>query len=306
LNSYLGFPAGCPRVDYDGVVEDRPKEAWQPLTFGGVARFAVASCWRLLSVELVFALIVAATVVWFVQQAWVPVINKTIKQMPPTGEIRGGRLDWPSETVLQQEGPFMRIAVRPGGFSNVEESADLVLAFDSSNLRIGSSLGLGLLTLPYPMGWILSFNKTELEPWWGARSHMLLAGLGLMVVLALQFVWSALGLLYMLPVKIFSVSRLDRVGAIKIAIAAQMPGALVMSVGIVLYGLKQLDLVALLVVWGVHLALPWLYLMFSPILAPKQPKPQKARSKKTQVKGDHRDNPFHDTSGNSGNPFGND
>ena len=128
-------------------------------------------------VELVFALMVAATVVWFVQQAWVPVIDKTIKQMPPTGEIRGGRLDWPSGTVLQQEGPFMRIAVRPGGFTNVEESADLVLAFGSSDLRIGSSLGLGLLTLPYPMGWILSFNKTELEPWWGARSHMVLAGL---------------------------------------------------------------------------------------------------------------------------------
>lgn len=276
------------------------------MTFGGVARFAAASLWRLLMVELVFALMVAATVVWFVQQAWVPVIGKTIKQMPPTGEIRGGRLDWPSGTVLQQAGPFMRIAVRPGGFTNVEESADLVLAFGSSDLRIGSSLGLGLLTLPYPMGWILSFNKTELEPWWGARSHMVLAALGLLVVLALQFVWSALGLLYMLPVKIFSVSRVDWVGAIKIAIAAQMPGALVMSVGIVLYGLKQLDLVALLVVWGVHLALPWMYLIFSPILAPKQTKSQKTRSKKIQVKRDSGNNPFHDTSGNSGNPFGSD
>ena len=71
----MSFPAGCPRVAYGGVVEDRPKEAWQPLTFGGVARFAAASLWRLLMVELVFALMVAATVVWFVQQAWVPVIG---------------------------------------------------------------------------------------------------------------------------------------------------------------------------------------------------------------------------------------
>lgn len=276
------------------------------MTFGGVARFAVASRWRLLVVELFFALMVAATVVWFVQQAWAPVIDKTIRQMPPTGEIRGGRLAWPSGAVLQQEGPFMRIDVRPGGFANVVESADLVLAFGSSDLRIGSSLGLGLLTLPYPTGWILSFNKTELEPWWGARSHMVLAGLGLLTILALLGAWSALGLLYMFPVKVFSFNRVDWAGAKKIAIAAQMPGALVMSVGIVFYGLKQLDLVALLIVWGVHLLLPWMYLMFSPILAPKPPKPQKAKSKKPKVRRDPRDNPFDETSENSGNPFGGD
>ncbi len=273
------------------------------MTFGGVARFAVASRWRLLMVELVSALMVAATVVWFVQQAWVPVIDKAIRQMPPTGEIRGARLAWPSGAVLQQEGPFMRIDVRPGGFTNVVESADLVLAFGPSDLRIGSSLGLGLLTLPYPTGWILSFNKTELEPWWGARSHMVLAGLGLLVVLTLLFAWSALGLLYTFPAKVFSVNRVDWAGARKIAVAAQLPGALVMSIGIVFYGLKQLDLVALLVVWGVHLMLPWVYLMFSPILAPKPPKPQKAKSKKTKVKRDPGDNPFDEPSGNSGNPF---
>ena len=273
------------------------------MTFGGVARFAVASLWRLLMVELVFALMVAATVVWFVQQAWVPVIDKSIRQMPPTGEIRAARLAWPNGAVLQQEGPFMRIDVRPGGFTNVVESADLVLAFDASRLQVGSSLGLGLLTLPYPTGWILSFNKTELEPWWGARSHMVLAGLGLLVVLTLLFAWSALGLLYTFPAKVFSVNRVDWAGARKIAVAAQLPGALVMSIGIVFYGLKQLDLVALLVVWGVHLMLPWVYLMFSPILAPKPPKPQKAKSKKTKAKRDPGDNPFDEPSGNSGNPF---
>ena len=273
------------------------------MTFGGVARFAVASLWRLLMVELVFALMVAATVVWFVQQAWVPVIDKSIRQMPPTGEIRAARLAWPNGAVLQQEGPFMRIDVRPGGFTNVVESADLVLAFDASRLQVGSSLGLGLLTLPYPTGWILSFNKTELEPWWGARSHMVLAGLGLLVVLTLLFAWSALGLLYTFPAKVFSVNRVDWAGAWKIAVAAQLPGALVMSIGIVFYGLKQLDLVALLVVWGVHLMLPWVYLMFSPILAPKPPKPQKAKSKKTKAKRDPGDNPFDEPSGNSGNPF---
>ena len=256
-------------------------------------------------VELVFALMVSATVVWFVQQAWVPVIDKTIKQMPPTGEIRGGRLDWPSGTVLQQEGPFMRIAVRPEDFTNVVESADLVLAFGSSDLRIGSSLGLGLLTLPYPTGWILSFSKTELEPWWGARSHMVLAGFGLLVILALLCAWSAMGWVYMVPVKIFSVNQVSWAGAKKIAIAAQMPSVLVMIAVIVLYGLKQINLVGLLAVWGVHLVLPWVYLMFSPILAPKPPKP-KTKAKKTKAKRRTEDNPFDESSESSGNPFGSD
>ena len=241
------------------MANDRLKDAWLPLTFGGVARFAVASRWRLLAVELVFALLVAATAVWFVQQAWVPEIEKAIQQMPTTGEIRGGRLAWPSEAVLLQEGPFMRIDVRPGGFTEmgVVESADLVLAFGLNDLQVGSSLGLGLLTLPYPTGWILSFSKTELEPWWGARSHMVLAGFGLLVILALLCAWSALGWLYMVPVKIFSVNQVSWAGAKKIAIAAHMPSVLVMIAGIVLYGLKQINLVALVVVWGVHLVLPW-------------------------------------------------
>ena len=112
--------------------------------------------------ELIFALFVAATLVWFVQQAWVPEIEKAIQQMPMTGEICDGRLAWPSEAVLLQEGPFMRIHVSPGGFTEmgVVESADLVLAFGPNDLKLGSSLGLGLLTLPYPPG-CLFFSKNR-------------------------------------------------------------------------------------------------------------------------------------------------
>ena len=276
------------------------------MTFGGVARFAVASRWRLLGVELFFALLVAAVSVWFVQQAWVPVVDGVIGRMPTTGEIRGGQLVWPSGVLLQEEGPFMRIDVRPGGFTEmgVVESADLVLAFGSSDLQLGSSLGFGLLTLPYPTGWIVSFNKSELEPWWGARSHMVLVGFGLGIILMLLCAWSALGWLYTFPVKVFSVNQVSWAGAKKIAIASQMPGALVMSAGIVIYGLKQIDLVALLVVWCGHLVLPWVYMMFSPILAPKPLKPKKAKPKKNKAKREAEDNPFDESSESSGNPFG--
>jgi hypothetical protein len=281
------------------VAIDRLKAAWQPLTFSGVARFAVASRWRLLSVELFFALLVAVVSVCFVQQAWVPVVDGAIGKMPATGEIRGGQLAWPEGGLLQEEGPFMRIDVTPGGFTNVVETADLVLAFGPSNLRLGSNLGFGLLTLSYPTGWIVSFNKSELEPWWGARSHMVLGGFGLGIILMLLCAWSALGWLYTFPVKIFSANQVGWAGAKKIAIASQMPGAFVMSIGIVIYGLKQIDLVALLMVWCGHLVLPWVYMMFSPILAPKLPKPKKNKPRRQEGK-----NPFDESSGSSDNPFG--
>jgi len=51
--------------------------------------------------------------------------------------------------------------------------------------------------------------------------------------------------------------------------------------------------------------LPWVYLMFSPILAPKPPKP-KAKAKKNKAKRKMNDNPFDESSENSGNPFGRD
>ena len=286
------------------MAEDQPKEAWQPLTFVGVARFAVASRWRLLTVELVFALTVAVVVVWFVNQGWMPVIEKSINQMPSNGEIRGGRLEWPSGTVVQQEGPFMRIDVRPTGFTNVVETRDLVLAFGPDELKIASSLGLGVLPVAYIKGWIISFNKSFLGPWWGARSHIVLIGLGVLVVITLLIAWSALGVLYMFPVKVFSMRRVSWMGARKLAIAAHLPGVLVMNVAIVLYGLKQLDLVALIIVWVGHLFLPWAYLIFSPILAPKPSNSKTANSFMTLAKRRPKDNPFDEPTDSKDNPFG--
>ena len=84
------------------MADDRSREAWQPFTIGGVARFAVASRWRLLGVQCLFALAVAGTVVWFISRAWMPVIDAAIDRMPQSGAIVDGRLAWPKRHAARR------------------------------------------------------------------------------------------------------------------------------------------------------------------------------------------------------------
>src|SRR5215831_1390432 len=60
---------------------------WLPLTPRGVAAFARASWWRLLLVQFIFATLVAAAVVWFLDTAWFPTIHNAIRKLPARGEI---------------------------------------------------------------------------------------------------------------------------------------------------------------------------------------------------------------------------
>ena len=296
------------------MADDRSTEAWQPFTIGGVARFAVSSRWRLLGVQCLFALAVAGVAVWFVNRAWMPVIDEAIDRMPQTGAISDGRLAWPSGATLHVEGPagepFMRVDVQPNGLTNVVETIDLVVAFEADRVLLGSSLGLGLLVVPYPPSVDIPFNKSDLEPWWGARSHLVLAALGLLIIIGLLLSWAVLGWVYMVPVKIFSVNRVSWRGAWQLASAAHMPGALVMSAGMILYGFKQLELVGLVFVWAIHLVLPWFYLILSTIFATKPPARVKKdkTDPKPKAKPAKKDNPFDEGSEEDkpkpGNPFG--
>src|SRR5512140_1083235 len=95
----------------DAPQQNRPL-AWQPLTPRGVAAFADVSLGRLLPVQLVVALIVAGTGVWFLHTAWFPVITTAIRLLPDRGQIQAGRLDWqePSPSVLAQ-GRFLAFVV---------------------------------------------------------------------------------------------------------------------------------------------------------------------------------------------------
>ena len=278
------------------------RQAWEPFTLGGVARYAGAPLVRLLLSQLVFAGIVAASVIWFLNHSWVPVIDRVIASMPETGEISGGGLQhWPEVAVVEEkEGPFLWIEIMRAKSSHLAETADLVLSFDRERVRAGSTLGLGVLEIAYPSWSAVYFNRPKLEPWWGAKKPMVFGALGALVVTGLFGAWALLALFYMVPVKIISLNRLNWGDAWQLAAASMLPGALLMSVVVVLYGLRQLELIELIFAWAIHLVMPWLYLFFSPMLAPRS----EVRAKKGGA------NPFQKKEGKggkgrNGNPFKN-
>jgi hypothetical protein len=76
----------------------------------------------------------------------------------------------------------------------------------------------------------------------------------------------------MAPVRLiaFYADREMKIGAAwRLAGAAMMPGALLMSGAVVLYSLHRLNLVGLLFAWLLHLVLGWIYVGIAPARLPR-------------------------------------
>jgi hypothetical protein len=83
-----------------------------------------------------------------------------------------------------------------------------------------------------------------------------------------------LAAVYSLPVWLigfFANRDLDWLGSWKLASASLLPGALVVAVATVLYGLGVLDLVQLIAVQVGHLVMGWIYAGISPLFLPRHP-----------------------------------
>jgi hypothetical protein len=241
--------------------------AWQPLTPRGVAAFADAPLGRLLVVEFVFSLIAAASVIWFLHQAWYPTINEAIRKLPTAGEIRAGKLDWQGESPTRlAEGHFLGLTVDLKHEGQVRSSAHLAVELGQTDFKVYSILGF--LKANYPRGWSVGFNHTELEPWWGAWRPAILGIVAAVVSVALMGCWALLATAYYFPAWLmgFYADRdLTLKGAWKLAGAALMPGALFLSMSIVIYGLGALDLVKLAAAMAVHFIMGWVYVLISPL-----------------------------------------
>ena len=252
---------------------ERQPFAWQPLTPGGVAAFAGARLGRLLLVQLLFALLAAAVVVWFLNEAWFPVITEAINQLPPAGQVSSGTLDWrgPSPQVLAAN-RFLALAVDLRHQGQARSPAHVAIEFGQRDVKVFSLFGF--LALPYPQHYLIAANRGELTPWWGAWSPVILALVAGAVVLVLMLSWAVLASLYCLPVwlvGLYANRDLNLRASWRLAGAALMPGALLMSATICFYGLHALDLVHVLVGAGLHLVLGWVYLLLGPCWCRRHP-----------------------------------
>jgi len=244
---------------------------WQPITFGGVASFARASFGRLLIVQFTVALLVAGSASCFLAVAWFPVVGKAIARLPETATIRRGQLDWtgPSPCSLA-EATFLSIVVDVENSEPTGHSADVQWELHRKTFRISSLLGH--LTIPYPKDTTIALNRAEVEPRWGAWQPFLPVGTGACVLLGVMAIWLVLATVYSLPLRLltfYSDRDVGWLGCWRMAGAAQLPGALLLSGGILLYGFNRLDLIGLLFAWLLHVVIAWIYVGVAPARLPR-------------------------------------
>jgi hypothetical protein len=249
-----------------------PTLAWEPLTPRGVAAFARAKLGRLLLVQFIVALLAAAAVAWFFDDGFFPAISEAIQKLPAEGEIRFGRLDWHGDpSQMLAEGKFLAFDVDLNHSGQIHSTADMQIEFGKDSIRIFSLLP-GYSEIFYVPDRVAPFNRTELEPLWGAWATEILFLAAVVVTAALLLSWWILATLYFLPVWLlgfFADRDLNFHECWKLSGAAALPGALLMAAGILLYDHCFLDLVSLGFVFAAHFVLGWIYLFLSLLFLPR-------------------------------------
>jgi hypothetical protein len=250
-----------------------PIFAWEPLTPRGVAAFARATLSRLLLVQFIVALLAAASVVWFFDDGCFPAIDAAIKNLTAAGGIRAGKLDWHGDSPqLLAEGKFLAFDVDLNHSGQIHSTADVQIEFGADSIRVFSLLGY--TEFFYPPDRLAPFNRTELEPLWGAWVADILFIAAAAVTVGLLLSWWILATIYFLPVWLlgFYANRdLNFRASWKLSGAALLPGALLMAAGVLLYDADSLKLISLGFVFAAHFALGWIYLFLSQLFLPRIP-----------------------------------
>ncbi len=241
--------------------------AWEPLTPRGVAAFAHARTGRLLLVQFIVAMLAAIAVDWFLAYGCFPTISAAVKQLPEQGEIRASRLNWHGESPqLLAEGGFLAFDVDLEHTGQIHSPAQVQIEFGRETVRVFSLLGYRQWN--YPPGWIVAFNRTDLEPLWRAWKPDILAIATGAVIAGLLFSWAVLATVYFFAVWLicfFANRDLNFGQSWRLAGAALMPGALLLTATIAFYALGALDLIQMSFAFGAHLVLGWIYLFISPL-----------------------------------------
>lgn len=250
---------------------DKPRFAWQPLTPSGVAAFAHSTTNRLFLVQTAFALFCIWITLWFLWGAWFPVVGAALEQLPEQGGIHQGRLEWKGEPVARlAENRFLAFAVDLKHEGAARSPAHIQVEVGERDLVFIGLLGPS--RLPYQPQWNVGLGRQEAVAWWGAWAPIILAIAGLLTGALLFLVWATLALVYA-PVAwlvgFFANRDLDFRGSWRLAGAALMPGALVMTATIFCYGIGWWDVLLLGLGVAAHLVVVWVYVLWSPLRVPR-------------------------------------
>jgi hypothetical protein len=195
------------------------------------------------------------------------VIDAAIDQLPDAGSIHGGKLDWRDDSpVMLAEGKILALGVDVEHGGALRSPADFQFEFGRDDVRIYSLFGEAYVG--YPTGYLIAANRGDARPAWGAWSPNLLGLVAVGTFIGLLLVWAALATVYCLPVWLlcfFANRDLNLFASWRLAAAALMPGALLLSFALVFYDVGGFDLVQLCFAFGMHLVIGWIYLFVSPL-----------------------------------------
>lgn len=245
--------------------------AWEPFTPRGVAAFARASLGRLFVVQCFFALLAAAVIVWVLASGFFPTITDAVHALPDAGGINQGTLTVtnPAPRVLA-EGHFLEFNLDLDHSGQIRSPAQFQFEFGRDYLAIFSLFGEA--DVPYPPDQSFYFDRNDVQPQWGAWAPDLLGLAALATFAGLLVSWTILATLYFLPVwlaSFFGNRDLNFRQSWRLAGAAQMPGALLLTLSLWLYGLGVFDVVKLCFAFGMHFIISWIYLFVSVPFLPR-------------------------------------
>src|SRR3954469_20970193 len=114
------------------MTEERPK-AWQPFTFGGVARYGHDALGKLFVTCLFMALLTATIVTWTMSRTWAPVIEEAITRLP-NAEIRSGKFTTP-ESLRLAENAYLSLWFETADEVSRTSGADIQVVFTPTHIR---------------------------------------------------------------------------------------------------------------------------------------------------------------------------
>ena len=228
------------------------------------------------------AALATSAVLWLLVDGIFPTVESAIDRLPATAELRAATLLWQGDDpVLLGEGKFLAFTVDLDHGGALRSPADFQFELGKKSVRVFSLLGES--EFPYPSEYTIALTRAAGRAAWGAWSPEILGAVALGTFFGLLLVWAALATIYFLPVRLvcfFTNRDVGMAASWKMAGAALLPGALVLTLFVLAYDFGFCDLVQLGFAFGMHLVTGWIYLFVSPLFLNRAEAPAKT-------------NPFH-------------
>ena len=224
------------------------------------------------------ALLAAGVFLGILHHAALPVLRQAIDQLPDQGSIVNRLLVSPlTNTTVLAQSSMLAIAVDSPGRGHAGLRSDFRVWFRARELAVCSVFGC--TAFRYSQNSTMAFNRKEILPALDAWIPVADAALALVFVGGLFVAWTLLASLFF-PIPMLVARYSDRAlplrSSWKLSGAALMPGALLATAGLAVYGAGWISLTAWLVVAVLHLMVGWLYLVLAPLSLPRRETLEKA------------------------------